>query len=158
MKFDKSRVYTAVNADELHQDDAVILAHTMKDLIDDVSNIRLPPSAIYKIEPIDCEERFTNEGGESYALAYLIECAEEKKQRPYKDTDEMIADYKKRFNADCPEYKLPLIWVKDRTGDTVNLVTVYSDKTVCLSATSYELPTLFDYCTYLDGSPCGMEE
>ena len=158
MEFKKENVYTALNADELKAGDKVIVADDLvflKALVERGSQL----NTIDEIYDENCQCRFVVEGYDYvYSLAYLVERTKEKKWRPYKDTDEMINDYKKRFNVDCPEHELPLIWVKDRPSGTKNLVTAYSDEIVCLSTASYKLPKLFDYCIYLDGTPCGMEE
>lgn len=79
--------------------------------------------------------------------------------RPYKDTTEMIDDYKTRFGVNCPPYAMPLIWVKYtnkyRDGYEQHLVT-YFGKTVCaLGETMYDMETLYNEFTYLDGSPIG---
>ena len=82
----------------------------------------------------------------------------ESQYRPYKDTDEMIADYKERFNvSNVPSFCMPLIWVKDR--DICSLITNIMPDTVLLYGSVYGMEGLFKACTYLDGSPCGkMEE
>ena len=36
--------------------------------------------------------------------------------RPYKDAAEMIADFKKRFNAKVPPYAMPTIWIERKDG------------------------------------------
>ena len=87
---------------------------------------------------------------------------EEKKPtyRPYKDTDEMIADFKERFKVNVPSYAMPLIWLKyEGLYSKVNeyhLVTYYADNSECaLGETMYKIGELFNHFTYLDGSPCG---
>ena len=70
MEFDKSRVYTALNADELKPGDKVIVADdlsTLKEKVkkgEDIETIR-------EIYSEDCQERFDVEI--RYTLAYLVE-------------------------------------------------------------------------------------
>ncbi len=160
MKFDKSRVYTVLNADELKAGDKVIVADDLvflKALVERGSSL----NTINEIYDENCQCRFAVEGYDYvYSLAYLVERAEEKKWRPYKDCDEMIKDYKKRFNADCPEHELPLIWVQDKSSKEKCFITdFYNYTTVGMSDGYYRfLSELFNQFTYLDGSPCGVEE
>lgn len=87
----------------------------------------------------------------------FVKVKKEPKYRPYNDTDEMIADWKERFNAkDWPSYSMPLIWVKDGNDDKF-LVTDYFDDSVGLFSCNETLIELFENHTYLDGSPCGKE-
>ena len=77
MEFDKSKVYTAVNADELKVGSKVIvandLAHLRVFVHDNVSCV------LEKVldEEITC--RFVANEGEPYSLAYLVSEPEEKK-------------------------------------------------------------------------------
>lgn len=103
---------------------------------------------VYEINP-------TNE-----ATAYRIKPTEE--YRPYKDCDEMIEDFNKRFRADSYVIRggdLPLIWIKDE--DATSLITdfgVNGDKErVCLGAVNRDMYELLDYFTYLDGSKVGVK-
>ncbi len=77
---------------------------------------------------------------------------EKPQYRPYKDTEEMIADYKKRFNiSDVPSFCMPSIWVK--SGNICSLIT-----NMLLGGDVHEsMEELFETRTYLDGSPCGKE-
>lgn len=96
---------------------------------------------------------------------YLIPCdnvilkrtEKEHQYRPYKDTEEMIADYKERFNvSNVPPFCMPLIWVKYR--DLCSLITGIMPKFVVIEGDEYEsMEDLFEAYTYLDGSPCGKE-
>lgn len=84
---------------------------------------------------------------------------EEKMWRPYESSAEMIVDFIDRFKVKCPPYAMPLIWVKGKGNDNRFLVTGFSPEVgVCLDkAACSSFNTLFDYYTYLDGSPVGME-
>jgi len=74
MKFDKNRVFTSLNADELSPGDKVILANTMANLRDDVErgvNIQ----TLREVHGEDCLSRFIGKDG-WYPLAYLYEKSE----------------------------------------------------------------------------------
>lgn len=74
MEFQRERVYSAVNADELKPGDKVIVANNLADLKEFVKK-----NDIHEIEDIlsDCvNERFGVCGMANYALAYLVERAE----------------------------------------------------------------------------------
>lgn len=75
MIFDKSRVYTALNADELKAGDKVIVADTLSYLhrkVADGSDIEV----LKAIRDDNCTARFGVEGGCFDLLAYLVERAE----------------------------------------------------------------------------------
>lgn len=81
----------------------------------------------------------------------------EDKYRPYKDTDEMISDWKERFVAkDWPSHSMPLIWLM--CGETRSFVTDYLPDSVYAFSTSLTMQDIYEDYTYLDGSPCGMKE
>ncbi len=164
MEFDKSKVYTALNADEVKVGSKGYFADNLSALKRVVE--QEDTSAYGKLDKIyddSCSYRFLQmEELQDYALFYLVEEAKEKTIRPYKDTDEMIEDFKRRFNAN-----IPFIWIKSKgMEENKHLITRFSDAdkvtkvTINLEMVVYtiRLYTLFDDYTYLDGSPCGIEE
>lgn len=78
MEFDKSRVYTTVNAEELKAGSTVICADNLATLkfkvADDYDRV-----TFLAIRPDDSMFRFQVSTPEPYALAYLVEEPEEKK-------------------------------------------------------------------------------
>lgn len=85
----------------------------------------------------------------------------ESQYRPYKDTEEMIADYKEHFDvSNVPSFCMPLIWVKYKNGAVVyrRLITAFTDSCVGFDDIFMSVRELFDGYTYLDGSPCGKVE
>lgn len=163
MKFDESKVFTALNADGLKKGDKVITAYglitlksfiiadyTSEELLDIIEKVQL-------IKSDGFENRIVTEVG-NFPFAYLVERKGEKHFRPYKDTDEMIADCKKRFSVDCPEYEIPSIWVKNKSSLLRSQVTDFNTDYIWLSNIQMFFRSLFDDYIYLDGSPCGMEE
>lgn len=166
MEFDKSRVYTSVNADEVKVGSKGYFADNIAELQRCVFNEDKDYFLIIKeIATNDVNYRFIADnyiGKEtSWNLFYLVEEQEEKKFRPYMYNDEMIEDFKKRFNVKVQPYEMPLIWIKMKDTDKKYLVVRFaSTLTICHNDEVYT-PT-FEYLvkgyTYLDGSPCGIEE
>ena len=76
---------------------------------------------------------------------------------PYKDCDELIEDYKSRFNAICPPHVLPLIWVKNKWSGIRLLITAFYEDNVYFDAEARTLKDIFEKYTYLDGTPCGKK-
>ena len=76
MEFDKSRVYTAVNADELKIGSKVIVADTLASLKEKVTNDDTS-KLICILSSEDTEYRFHVDCSD-YALAYLVEGPDEK--------------------------------------------------------------------------------
>ena len=160
MEFDKTRFYTAVNAEELNPGDKVFLADTAKDLdemIDEFDNDRV--RTITSIIDNSFERRFIDEIGNAYALAYLVERKPADKYRPYKNIAEMVDDWKSRFSSNIPDYAMPLIWVKNKGTGDVCLITElpHTGSSVLLNCEYYHSDDLYDDYTYLDGSPCGKK-
>ena len=160
MEFDESRVYTALNADELKPGDKVYLGDTIAELKYKLENEDYSPSILTIIDIDDWNFSFVTKKDVGN-LAYLVERTKRKEFRPYKDCDEMLADFKKRFNANWAEYELPLIWIKAKDADKKYLIVrLASALTICHNVEVYT-PTWVDLVegyTYLDGSPCGMKE
>lgn len=85
----------------------------------------------------------------------------EPRYRPYKDTEEMIADYKERFMVGkIPDFCMPLIWLTHKADMNPFrvLITSYEKQFVCFFDVVRPMEELFNYYTYLDGSPCGKLE
>lgn len=102
-----------------------------------------------------------NKDRHTYSFFYLVEEPGEKKFRPYKNTDEMVEDFKERFNVNVPPYEMPLIWVKTKGADKKYLIVRFASAlTICHNIEVYTpmLEDLVEDYTYLDGSPCGIEE
>lgn len=169
MEFDKSRVYTALNADEVKVGSKGIFANTVYELQKFVAEEKTITGAHIKklvsIMPDDFQARFNGSSMSLpivYSLFYLVEESEEEKYRPYKDTEEMIKDFLERYNSyngnsnmGNPMYN-PLIWIKRTGSQYAELIVAIGDKKVCANAV-YTLDMLFDDFTYLDGSPCGIK-
>lgn len=94
---------------------------------------------------------------DDYNHQFIREIIVEPKYRPYKDTDEMISDWKERFGAkDWPSHSMPLIWLM--CGETRSFVTDYLPHLVYAFSTSLTMQDIYEDYTYLDGSPCGIKE
>lgn len=108
-----------------------------------------------------------------YCHCAEIEEPEEKKPRPYSNPDEMIEDFKKRYNSyggwsgkENPMYS-PLIWIKSKDTGFRHLVTDYGDNDNCghcnkiciwIGTLPINFKELYENYTYLDGTPCGITE
>ena len=78
----------------------------------------------------------------------------ESKYIPYKDTNEMIDDYCKRFGVERKEYEEPVIWVK--ICEVRMQVLSFYKGAVTVGDITLKLQEIFDAeYTYLDGSPVG---
>ena len=162
MKFDKEKIFTLLNANEVGIGSLGYFADNLRSLrvVAEEEDSR----AYGEIEEImdnSCSCRFRKKNGNTYCLFYLAEEPREKNLRPYKDVDEMVEDFMKRFNVNVPPYAMPLIWVKTKGADKKYLIVRFASAlTICHNVEVYT-PTLEDLVegyTYLDGSPCGIEE
>ena len=78
MEFDKSRVYTALNADELKVGSKIIVGDCMEDLIGDVKE-NSPIYILASVNPPSYNFRFRLEDNTYWNLAYLISEPKEKR-------------------------------------------------------------------------------
>ena len=88
MEFDKSKVYTAVNADELKVGSQVICADNLACLRNRVEKNDFEPIRLLDIDTESCLHRFVTQENR-YVLAYLVSEPEEKK---LKWTDLKVGD------------------------------------------------------------------
>ena len=147
MEFDKSKVYTALNADELPIGSKCIFADTIKDLKEEVKKKRI--DTLFGIATEQYEYRFISEHGYKiqYALAYFIEPPAEPKYKPFSSVEKAMEAIRKHDG-----------WVGYKCRSF--LVTAYDkmrpNHSVCLSDTWYSLQDLYKFFVFADdGSPCG---
>ena len=89
MEFDKSRVYTAVNADELPIGSKCIFANNVFTLKDHVRN-NYPTEILISICNETIMERFNSDSDEFYSLAYRIEPPSEPKYKPFESAEKAM--------------------------------------------------------------------
>ena len=148
MEFDKSRVFSAVNADELPIGSKWIFADTVKALR---KKVQADEYAQY-VQPFI---RLHDNGGDvqfladcyTYAYAYLIEPAREPKYKPFESVEKAMEAIKAHGG-----------WVNDKIGLSY-FVTAYDKKQtgrVIYINNWYSLQELPAFFTFTDdGSPCG---
>lgn len=84
--------------------------------------------------------------------------------RPFKNSEELIVKYCVRFRVDKRACEVPNIWVKVKNSGDVTLIHSFTadtgeDATVLIAGEGYaDMKELFNRYTFLDGSPCGVEE
>lgn len=167
MEFDVNKVFVSLSADDVKIGSRGYCSDSLTDLKIRVEHEdELAYGEVIKIHGKDCLYRFRIDNIIDKAFFYLVEEPKEKKFHPYKDTDEMIEDFKRRYSSyggwsgnDNPMYN-PMIWVKSKRTGNQRLITVLNSDNNCvrLSSISVELRELFEDYVYLDGTPCGIEE
>lgn len=144
MEFDKTRVYSACNADEVKIGSKGYFADSISELKKNVKE----GNEIFTLVKIYGEEsatRFSISTISSYILFYLVEEPKEKIYRPYDDTAEMPNGA--IFNT-----------VVSREGTRL-LIIAAEDKRVCLGSQGWvSLLDLYQFYTWPNGTPCGVEE
>ena len=153
MEFDKSRVYTAVNADELKVGSKCIFADTVKALRKKVQEedaaqyvqpfIRLHDNGFDVQFLADCY---------TYNYAYLIEPPAEPKYKPFEDFDSLIEAVKK--HGATIKSKKNVKRKVDINGMTVDGYIIIDE---ILGLIGYDSPAkLLEHYVFADGgSPCG---
>lgn len=83
------------------------------------------------------------------------------KYRPFVDMQEFISTYETRVSKNPnknPPNTMPLIWVKHKESETVELITAFCKDGVEMGTTTYMTwGYFFDAMVFLDNSPCGVE-
>ena len=155
MEFDKSRVYTALNAEELPIGSKCVFADDLRELrrlvsIEDTSQVLIAikgESYKYRFEQAkaDCM------GDTLFALAYLIEPPTKPRYKPFESIEKAIEAIKKHGG-----------WVKDKKSDSQYLLIGIGGNAVYLGdGYARGFNDMFsDFVFADDGSPCGelMEE
>jgi len=166
MKFDKTKVYTALSADEVKIGSIGFVGDTMFGLREKVAGgpEKYSLVEIVGINDDNLSSRFIvqNDGYQTWQLFYFVEEPEEKKPRPYKDTAEMLRDFKDRFDLLSHDDRLPSIWIKNKITGVCNMVVRVADNTATIvsdiDVISFSMESLFESYTYLDGSIIGIIE
>ena len=151
MTFDKSKVDTALNADELRVGSRCIFADTIQDLKKSVErSVGYERTKLKRLQDDTNTCRFIDSFGKMFAFAYLIESPKESEYRPFENIEEAIKAIKEHGG-----------WAKNSLG-TCWLVTGYAtkediNKSVHIASNWVSLDSLYrNYVFADDGSPCGV--
>ena len=144
MEFDKSRVYTALNADELQIGSKCIFADTVKGLRRRVEEDTNCVETFYRLYNNGCDDSFVGNDC-AYCYAYLIEPPAEPKYKPFKDINKAMEAIKKHDG-----------WIKKKSNRYQYIVIAKSPTSLRLFDGWFTLEAIFyDYVFADDGSPCG---
>lgn len=161
MEFDKSRIYTMVNADEVKLGSEGYFADNIYYLQQAVQhNEKGYFGKVEDIKDIGTGFRFVADNGTCFSLFYFIEVQEENKFRPFKNTDDMITEFCRRsgkllqFSTIDP----PVIYLKNKISGRSYIMSAFDCNLVKIHHETYNMVDLFNNFTFNDGSPCGIEE
>ena len=148
MEFDKSKVYTAVNADKLKVGSQCIFADTLKGLHRQVKDIDAA-NYVQILVIVDDDQFVGNYYTHAYDYAYLVKPPAEPKYKPFESVDKAMDAIKKHGG-----------WVKDGGTGCTFLVLGYGkhkeDFSIYINSEWVPLEDLFiDFVFADDGSPCG---
>ena len=144
MEFNKNRIYTAVNADELQIGSRCFFSDTVRGLRRKVEEDTDCVETFYRLYNNGVDDLFVG-NNYAYCYAYLIEPPAEPKYKPFESIDKAMEAIKKHGG-----------WVKWKDDDIQGLVVGKSDDRVKILQ-DWVLPEeLFEgYIFADDGSPCG---
>ena len=146
MKFDKSKVYTAVNADELKIGSKCIFADTVKGLRRRVEEEGAANRAetFYRLHNNGADNLFVG-NNYAYCYAYLIEPPAEPKYKPFESAEKAIEAIKQHGG-----------WIKKKSNGYQYIVVAKSSVSLRLLEDWLTLKEVFyDYVFADDDSPCG---
>ncbi len=156
MEFDKSRVYTALNADELKVGSKVIVADSLQGLKDRLNKFTSDEDhaiCIGSILPETEMHRFKTAKGNVYPLAYLISAPEKPEYKPFSDIEtafKIIAEHGARVRDNFYPYVL-ITGIKrdtDKDGNYEISLQIYGSW--------HSARAVFDGCIFVDDySPIG---
>ena len=150
MTFDKSRVYTALNADELKVGSEVYVSDNMyylKKCVEDNLESCILARVMSEKEPKRfCIDDMINE---QWQLAYLIEPPAEPKYKPFSNMGNAVEVVKKHGG-----------WIKRKTNNSLLFITGFTIGGIFLgNSYHYDFISLFrEFIFADDGSPCGELE
>lgn len=149
MKFDKSKVYTALNADELKIGSKCIFANCLADLMDAVENDKKNQVGRFtKAFNCDYIARFCDNYGGNFVLAYLVESPAEPKYKPFESIEEAMKAIKAHGG-----------WIKHKTSKDYAFVYAYDESTIYFLNKRIALDYLLGAYVFADdGNPCGKLE
>ena len=143
MEFDKSRVYTALNADELKVGSTVFVADALAYLKEVVNAERSDRRVkVDRIASECCDSRF-HVNGNTWSLAYLISPPKEPKYKPFSDTETAY----KTISAHGG-------WIKTVTGEYLMITDIdighIPNKAILVGLHWCSAQTAFDTCIFAD--------
>ncbi|MGI5085993.1 hypothetical protein [Treponema putidum] len=152
MEFDKSKVYTALNADELQIGSKCIFADSIKEIKDCLQTDFFNIETLTKIKDEAYCARFIIHNRSlhqdmDYALAYLIELPAKPKYKPFSSEKKAIEIIEQH---EC--------WIKSKMTQNCFLVGIKDSKHIPLIGYDYKefFSLLLDgYVFADDGTPCG---
>ena len=151
MEFDKSRVYTAVNAEELKIGSKCIFADTIYALRKKVGSdsAQLSVHVLRAVRDGSKKERFEEDDSTTYLLAYLIEPPVKPKYKPFESVEKAMNAITKHGG-----------WVKDVEAHRALLVHAYekndSGNNLMVGFSWISLQDLYEIFVFADDcSPCG---
>ncbi|UTY25128.1 hypothetical protein E4N78_04260 [Treponema denticola] len=148
MKFDKSRVYTAVNADELQIGSKCIFADTVKGLRRKVEEDTYRVETFYRLHNNSGDDLFVGNDC-AYCYAYLIEPPDEPKYKPFSNMENI-----KKASVKCKGF----IKTKQGAQEGIIIGISFDNRVIIKKRYGLEYLTfeqLFESYTFDDGSPCG---
>ena len=151
MKFEKSRVYTALNADELKRGSKCIFADTVSGLRQAVQDKEFDTHVqiLTRVSDDDSVARFLTSNYHQWVYAYLIEPPAEPKYKPFESVEKAMEAIKKHGG-----------WVKDVEANRTLLVHAYEENDrvnmFMIGFSWVRLEELYEIFVFADdGSPCG---
>jgi hypothetical protein len=88
---------------------------------------------------------------------YVLDSEEKTGYRPFNNVDELIQRWNFLNPCTRPAYTMPLIWVKHKRSETVELITAFCKDGVEMGSSYMTWGYFFDAMVFLDNTPCGVE-
>lgn len=145
MEFDKSRVYTTLNAEDLPIGSKCIFADDLNSLREKVQEAEFHVSKLTAVEQ-DCELYRFDDTDDAYALAYLVELPKKPKHKPFSSKAIALEVINKHGG-----------WLKPNEREEQYLLTGIHNRGIYLgNSLYYPFEILVKSCVFADdGTPVG---
>lgn len=157
MTFELNKIIDDTTTTDIKSGAVVFYANTLEHLKDFVETEKI--KGVFAGITTFGRFRITANGVEVDAK-YIYPAGEVVEQtRAFLDVNEFIYTYEHRVCKNPnknPPYTMPLIWVKYKNSNTVELVTAFCDDGVEMGETYMTWSYFVDAMVFLDNSPCGV--
>lgn len=116
----------------------------------------IPEENIIHIVKDEEEKEVIDEQPSEVANEQPSEVIDEPHYRAFNSVDELIERWNFLNPCTRPAYTMPLIWVKYKDSNTIQLVTAFADNGVEMGAEFMTWEYFFEKMEFLDETPCGV--
>ena len=151
-EFDKSKIFTCVNADEIKVGSIGYFSSDLKRLKNQVTNNEDNMFVVESIASESYSDRFIYDGDCSASLFYLIEEPKENKYRPFKDMTEFL-ETMCDGDIECLDS-----WFYNKDEKNYQKLTKVADDYLCFDCEIFDWKMVLERIETISGKVLGVKE